>query len=217
MPMGSSAETRQSNDLTKIGSASPEQQPLPEIWDENGDPHPAWSVDAEPEEYEQAAAYMVAAVEPSASEGRMQTISRLLKTRDYSRAELLLAMKRLPFDPDASHNYGRGFNPADVERIVSEHRTLRAKLGQPLSSDDRDELIAEFPDKIDPDAFHCCGFNSYDEPQWMYAPGAEAEPKEPNPDLGESLPGASRQESDTDGETATLGEILDEAQQHDTE
>jgi hypothetical protein len=207
-----STETRQSNDLTKIGSASPEQQPLPEIWDENGAPHPAWSVEAGPEEYEQAAAYMVAAVEPSASEGRMQTVTRLLKTRDYSRAELLLAMKRLPFDSDASHNYGRGFNPADVDRIVEEHRTLRAKLSQPLSSDDRDELIAEHPEKIDPDAFHCCGFNSYDEPQWMYAPDAGAEPKEPNPDLGESLPGRNRQESDTGEEAAALGEIIKEAQ-----
>ena len=170
-------------------------------------------MEAEPEEYEQAAAYMVAAVEPDASEGRMQTVTRLLKTRDYSRAELLLAMKRLPFDPDASHNYGRGFNPADVERIVEEHRVLRAKLSQPLSSGDRDELIAEHPEKIDPDAFHRCGFNSHDEPQWMYAPDAEAEPKEPNPNLGESHPGRNRQKSDTGEETVALGEIIEKAQE----
>jgi len=126
-------------------------------------------------------------------------------------------MKRLPFDPDASHNYGRGFNPADVERIVEEHRKRRTRLQHPLSSRQRDEIIAEHPEKIDPDAFHCCGFNSYDEPQWMYAPDAEAEPKESNPDLGESLPGRNRQESDTGEETAALGEILDEAQEHDAE
>jgi hypothetical protein len=49
------------------------------------------------------------------------------------------------------------------------------------------------------------------------APAAEAEPKEPNPDLGQSLPGASRQESDTGEETAALREIIDEAQQHGTD
>lgn len=186
---------------------------MPKLWDEDGTPHPAWSVEADEEEYEKAAAYLVAAVEPEASEGRMQTIARLLKTRDYTRAELLLAMKRLPFDPEASHNYGRGFNPADVERIVGEQRKTRARLQQPLSSEQRDEMIAEHPEEIDPDAFHCCGFNAYDEPQWRYAPNAEADPKEPNPDLGESRPGASRESSDTEGDALGLGAVLEEAQE----
>ena len=156
----------------------------------------------------------MAAVEPDASDSRMQTVARLLKTRDYTRAELMLAMKELPFDPEASHNYGKGFNPADVERIVSEHRKLRQKLSQPLSSEDRDELIAEHPEKIDPDAFHCCGFNSYDEPLWRYAPDVDTDPKKPKPDLGESLPGRTRDESDTGGDPASLGAIMDEAQEH---
>ena len=39
------------------------------------------------------------------------------------------------------------------------------------------------------------------------APAAEAEPKEPNPDLGESLPGASRQETDPDWEGASDGHL----------
>jgi len=203
----------QNSALTKIGSGSPEQQALPDLWDEAGNPHPAWSVKAAEEEVEQAAAYLVAAVEPEASDSRMQTVTRLLKTRDYSRAELLLAMKRLPFDPDASHNYGRGFNPADVERIVEENRTTRARLQQPLSSEQRDEMIAEHPKEIDPDAFHCCGFNSYDEPLWRYAPSVESQPKEPEPGLGESLPGRRQQKSDTGGEAAELGEILDNAQE----
>jgi len=186
---------------------------VPKLWDEDGSPHPAWAVEAGPEEYEHAAAYMVAAVEPEASESRMQTISRLLKTRDYSRGELLLAMKELPFDPDASHNFGRGFNPADVERIVKEHRKTRARLTQPLSSDQRDEMIAEHPDEIDPDAFHCCGFNSYNEPLWRYAPNAQATQRTPNPNLGEARPGANREESDTDEEALSLGAIVQGVQE----
>ena len=212
---GKTTET-QSNDLTKIGSGSPEQQALPSLWDNRGNPHPAWSVEATGQEVEKAAAYLVAAVEPEASDSRMQTVTRLLKTRDYSRAELLLAMKRLPFDPDASHNYGRGFNPADVERIVEESRKTRARLQQPLSSEQRDEMIAEHPKEIDPDAFHCCGFNEYDEPLWRYAPNVDSEPKEPEPDLGESLPGRNREESSTQGPMA-LGEIVDKAQEEASE
>lgn len=148
-------------------------------------------------------------VEPEAPEGRPTTMYNALKTRDYSRAELLLVMKELPFDPDASHNYGRGFNPADVQRIVDEHRALRARLGQALTSEQRDELIASFPDEIDPDAFHCCGFNSFDEPLWRYAPHVEADPKRPTPELDNELPGRGRQRDEDGHEPVQLGEALD--------
>jgi len=203
-----------SNAPKKITSASAKQHSLPDLWDDAGNPHPAWDTDATDEDYREAAAYLVAAIEPEASEGRMQTVMRLLQTRDYSRAELLLAMKKLPFDPDASHNYGRGFNPADVERIVEKNRKMRARLQQPLSSDQRDEMIAEHPEEIDPDAFHCCGFNEYDEPLWRYAPNA-GDPKEPNPDLGESLPGRSRTESDTGGDTVDFEKLMEEIPDQD--
>mgnify|MGYP006433801329 CR=1 FL=1 len=164
------------------------------------------------EDYVNAAGYLITAIEPEASEKRVTTITRLLKSRDYSRAELLLAMRRLPFDSEASHNYGRGFNPADVERIIDEHRTLRTKLQTPLSSEERDEIITEHSDKINPDAFHCCGFNSYDEPRWMYAPDAETEPKDPNPDLGESMPGRERDEDNAKGMSSFEG-LVSEAQE----
>ena len=167
---------------------------------------------------------MITAVEPEASDKRVRTITRLLKSRDYTRAELLLAMKRLPFDPDASHNYGRGFNPADVERIIDENRELRQKLSRPLSSEERDELITEHSAKIDPDAFHCCGFNKYDEPRWRYVPDPETkrpdvdpEPKEPNPDLGESLPGRHREDADVDGPTSFEGLVSEAKEKADTE
>ena len=181
------------------------------MWDENGDPHPAWSVEAEPEEYEQAAAYLVAAVEPEASDSRMQTVTRLLKTRDYSRAELLLAMKRLPFDPDASHNYGRGFNPADVERIVEEHRKTQARLQHPLSSRQRDEIIAEHPKEIDPDDFECAGFDEYDNPLWLYAPTVDHDSApEPRPQLEETTP--NRDSEEVEGLT-TFEEMVSGAQE----
>jgi len=182
---------------------------------EDGSPHELWDVPAEPEDYDAAATVLISAVEPEASEQRVAFLARLLKTKEYSKAEIALVMKELPFDPEASHNYGRGFNPADIQRIVDEHRTLRARLDQRLSSSQRDDLIAEFPEEVDPDGFECAGFNEYDEPLWYYAPDVDHEDApEPRPQLGDGTPGAARQESDTDGEVAPVGQILNEAQQH---
>jgi len=185
------------------------------VVNEEGDPHELWEVPAEEDDYNAAATFLISAVEPEASEQRVAFLTRLLKTREYSKAEVALVMKRLPFDPEASHNYNRGFNPADVERIVDEHRTLRARLRQRLSSDQRDDLIAAFPDEIDPDGFECAGFNEFDEPLWYYAPTIKAaSAPDPTPDLGEARPGAARQDSDTGGEPAAVGDLLDKAQEH---
>jgi len=210
----------QSRTQKPLTSGSVEQLNLPSLWNDDGEPHPAWSTPATEDDVAEAAKYLITAVEPDASDQRAKTIFRLLKTQDYSRAELLLAMKKLPFDPEASHNYGRGFNPADVERIVEENRKTRARLQQPLSSEQRDEMIAEHPEEIAPDAFHCCGFNAYDEPQWRYAPNPDTkredinpEPKTPNPDLGEGRPGAARDSSETDGDTVDLGSFLNQVQE----
>jgi hypothetical protein len=187
----------------------------PALWTDEGKPHPAWSTPATEEDYAEAAKHLIAAVEPEASEQRSKMIYRLLKTREYSRAELLLVMQELPFDPDAAHNYGKGLNPADVERIITEHRKTRTRLQQPISSEQRDEMIAEHPEEIDPDAFHCCGFSAYDEPLWRYAPDADAEPKEPTPELPDHQPGAARQESDTGGSTVDFGKLIEEIPEED--
>lgn len=194
--------------LAPIDSGSTTSSTLPPVANEKGNPHPAWSTPASDEEVLEATRYLMKMVEPEAPEGRPTTMYNALKTRDYSRAELLLVMKELPFDPDASHNYGRGFNPADVQRIVDEHRQLRAKLDQALTSKQRDELIAEFPGEIDPDAFHCCGFDNYDNPLWRYAPHVDTDPKDPTPELGDGTPGAERQRDDGGSEPVPIEEAM---------
>ncbi|WVM01038.1 hypothetical protein [Salinibacter phage 6_8] len=188
----------------------------PALWTDEGEPHPAWTTPATEEDYATAAKHLLAAVEPEASDQRSKMIYRLLRTREYSRAELLLVMKELPFDPDASHNYGKGLNPADIERIVEENRQTRRRLTRPMDSETRDEFITEHG--ADPDAFHCCGFDKYDEPLWRYAPNPDTKredidpsPKEPRPELPEDTPGASRQESDTGEAPASFKDLVQTA------
>lgn len=186
---------------------------MPDLWTEDGEPNPLWKVPATAEDYSQAATYFVAAVEPSAGAERMQMITRLLKTKEYSRAELLLAMKELPHDPEASHNYGNGFNAADVSRVVEENRRLRRALTHPVSTERKNELIVEHGDEIDDDAFHVCTYDKYDNPMWRYAPNTDGDPQEPTPETEDTLPGAHRERDDErTNTTQELGDILDEAQ-----
>jgi len=147
---------------------------MPPVVAEDGDPHPAWSVPAGEDDYNDAAIFLLSAVEPEAEAPRAQFVAQILKTREYSRAELALVMRELPFDPDASHNYGGGLNPADVQRIVDRHRELRARLTQKITSEQRDDLIAEFPEELDPDGFRIAGWTQSDDPLWRYAPGVQA-------------------------------------------
>lgn len=181
---------------------------------DEGDPHPAWTVEADAEDYKNAAKFLVSAVEPEASPERAAFLARLLRTKEYTKAELGLVMRELPFDPDASHNYGKGFNPADVQRIVDEHRELRARLNQKLTSEQRDDLIARCPKEIDPDDFECAGFDEHDNPLWMYVPGIEhSDAPEPQPHLDNGSP-PSRDREDAEGmvafdeATRDLGEQL---------
>jgi len=184
---------------------------MPPLTTDEGKPHPAWAVDAEPEDYKNAATFLISAVEPGASEERTAFLARLLSTREYSKAELALVMKELPFDPEASHNYNQGLNPADVERIISEHRTLRARLTQRITSEQRDDLIAEAPGEIDPDDFECAGFDEHDNPLWLYAPTADQESApEPRPQLEETRP--NRDPEEAEGLT-TFEEMVSGAQE----
>jgi len=183
---------------------------MPPVVAEDGDPHPAWSVPAGEDDYNDAAIFLLSAVEPEAEAPRAQFVAQILKTREYSRAELALVMRELPFDPDASHNYGGGLNPADIERVVSRHRELRVRLNQRMTAEERDDLIAAFPEQIDPEGFHVAGFTRHDEPLFRYVPNTEADPQEPNPDLGSSMPGAARQRDEATGET-TFGKLVSKA------
>lgn len=182
---------------------------MPDFWDSEGNEHPSWSIEATEEEVMEAAAFLITAVEPEASDQRVQMIARLLKMRDYTRAELLLVMRELPFDSDAAHNYGRGLNPADVERIIQANREIRAKATKLMSSQERDELIAKCPDRVDPDDFHLSTYNSYDEPLWAYNPGLDSNPRQPRPKLEESTPGKYRSRDEDSGDILELGPLLD--------
>jgi hypothetical protein len=149
--------------------------PLPSVTDDA-----AWSTPAAPGDVAEAAAHFVAACEPAAGPDRIAGVARLLSTRSYTTAELLAAMRDLPFDPEASHNYGRGLNLADVERIVARYRQRRARLRQSITAATRDDLLAECSD-LDPEDFHCCGFDERNAELYRYAPNVRLKGPRPAP------------------------------------
>lgn len=117
------------------------------------------------------------------TEAQKAVVTRMVASRGYTRAELLLALNELPFDHEASHRYRLPFNPADVERIVEKNRVVRRRLKQSLTRRERDELLAGCGD-LDPACFQCCGFDSRNEPLYRYAPGVRGG-SEPTPVLDE--------------------------------
>ena len=109
--------------------------------------------------------------------------ARMLAGYGYTRAELMLAMREVPRDPDRFG--GRQASVQDVERVVSKNRRLRSMLRRGVTSREMGELCSSFPDEVDPDGFRCCGFNDRNEPLWRYAPGAPKPATEPVPVLDE--------------------------------
>lgn len=117
-----------------------------------------------------AVAHLLTLCEPEASEARVQMITLLIASYDYTRAELLLAMREVPRDPEASHNYGRGFNLADVERVIRKSRQIRGRLQRPVTAQERDELLEEHPNALSREDFACCESGGPGERRYLYVP-----------------------------------------------
>lgn len=109
--------------------------------------------------------------------------ARLLSSYDYTRAELLLAMREVPRDPERFG--GRQATVQDVERVVSKNRRLRSMLKRAVSTGEVGELCTAFPE-IDPDGFRCCGFDERNNPVWRYAPGTPKPTMAPVPHVEEA-------------------------------
>lgn len=126
----------------------------------------AWEQPATSDEYEQAVATLVAAVEPDAKDypKRVQVLKRLMKRRGYSRAELLLVMEELPF----RNNYGKGIRLDLVEEIVQEHRTDRKMLQRALTAEEMHALIERHPDDLHRENFRVVTYNSRNEKLYRY-------------------------------------------------
>lgn len=130
--------------------------------------------------------------------------ARLLASRSYSRAELMLAMREVPFDPDRFG--GRGVTVQDVERVVLRHRRLRAKLRQPMTAAEITEVCVAFPRDVSTDGFRCCGFDAHNQPLFRYAPEAPAATSEPTPVIEDPDPPRRREGVGP----AQLGDVLPE-------
>ena len=173
-----------------------------------------WEQPATPDDYLAAASHLMTVCEPEATDARQQTMTKLLASYDYTRAELLLAMREVPRDPEASHNYGRGFNVADVHRTVKAHREARSRLKQQITASMRDDLCAEHKE-LEPTDFHCTSYNSVNEKLYRYAPHVDFEPEGEAPVLpGDERPGSGRERTGDEG-PAPLADVMSEAMPKD--
>lgn len=133
----------------------------------------AWLVAATADDVAEAASFLRSATEMGLrpeqrlTDGEFATFVRLLDSYDYTRAELMLAMREVPRDPDRFG--GAGVTVRDVERVIRRHRELRARLQQRVTARTRDELLVAFPE-LDPEAWGCVGFDERKERLYCYIP-----------------------------------------------
>lgn len=113
---------------------------------------------------------------PPAASARQ--LGEMLAAR-YSVGELRYAVRELAYDPELEdkRRYSRegqfALRPADFERVISERHQLIHQLGMKLSEQERDRLILKWPRELSQDDFACCGFDRFNQPVWIYAPGMQ--------------------------------------------
>lgn len=124
----------------------------PSVWDEA-----AWRIPAGAAEVAEAASFLLAACESGTTAERTSTITRLLSTYRYTRAELYHAMTEVPRYPKASHRFGRGLNLADVEDVIAEHRRLRAAAQRGVVSESEMRRLLEADPSVSAEDFGAGG------------------------------------------------------------
>jgi len=83
-----------------------------------------WLVPADDDDIKAVAKHLITACEREPTPERSAVLASLLRTRDFTRAEWLLAMREVPF----MNNYGQGFRLDLVQQVVDENRADRIKL-----------------------------------------------------------------------------------------
>lgn len=140
---------------------------MPAVWDEP----------APPTEVKAATMHLLDAVEPDAGGARLKQVYRLIKRRDYSRAELILAAEEVPF----RNHYGEHLKLHVVDEIIKQHRKDRKLLQRTLTEKQVTELLERRYEELDPDAFHVCGQDAYDNDLYRYVPNRSGPRHEPTP------------------------------------
>lgn len=134
----------------------------------------AWAYPATQADVKHAVAFLVTVVDPALAENpdRFRTLTALVAGRGYTRAELLLAMKRLPFE----NAYGEGFRLDLVESLVTESRKVRAIVGNNpdgkprlLTQRQMFDICAEFPEELSPDRFGIADYDADHRPLYRFA------------------------------------------------
>lgn len=113
-------------------------------------------------------------VDPGADERRAVLYAQMVGQRGYSRAELLHALRNVPFDSEASHRFGRGLNLADIERSVEKVRAVRSSLRRLLTPDEVAAAVRASGGTITHEHFGVGGYDERDRPLYRYRMASSA-------------------------------------------
>lgn len=137
--------------------------PLPRLTDTD-----AWKVPANSDDVRAGLGHVRTLLGPATTEAAAAQFAAqvgALAHRGYSRAEWHLIALEGPFRT----HYGQTLNLATLSDLVAEHRTLRSRLQQHVTTGTRDELCAAHP-QLDLRLFRCVGADERGRDLWKYAP-----------------------------------------------
>lgn len=141
-------------------------------------------IPATPKDIEEATTHLITACEMGlrqeqrASAKEKQVFARLMAAYEYTQAELILAMREVPRDPERFG--GSSISVQDVERVVKKHRQMRARLKQQITARIMGDLLTEFPE-LDAKDFHVAGYDDHNNAMWRYVPNVKREGPRPLP------------------------------------
>ena len=156
------------------------------------------------------AAYLVTLVEPSLAGNpkRLRALVAVVAMQGYTRAEMLLAMKRLP----VTNAYGMGFRPDVLDEVVQKNRAVRRIAADPadgvprlLTQRQMFKACEEHPDFFRSDDFGIATYDPDDRPLYRYARRSGPHVHAPRPEIDES-PRPVR--TDTGSGTLMLADVV---------
>lgn len=180
-----------------------------------------WGTPASPEQCAAAVTVVVDMTAADMDSEQIRTLTKLVKRRGYTEAEIAYAVDQLLYDPETEKKLrfdGGRITPADFERIIRPHRHMRKKLERTLTLFERNRLLDQWPERLSVEDFGIVGYTQDDEPKYRYFVQKEAtRPPTPNPQLRNTTPGADRTRNDDAGENGHTPVSLTDALNAPTE
>lgn len=108
---------------------------------------------------EGAVSIVLTCIQPNFGAAQAAMLCRMVADRGYTKAELALAAKELPFDEvmNSKLRFDNPVIPADFERVIKAHREQVAALRTPQTQSGMFKLLQKYPE-LERENFKVCGY-----------------------------------------------------------